>query len=134
MHHGGQEELQEVEERATVRWSDASLNTAEVEVGSLLDVRDTENIWCVARVEEVLRSRNPGGRERKVYKIHYIGWDRVFDEYIPQNSMRLAPHEMFTSREGSKESTKTSPSMRVATREAPCSGAGFRTPCTTSTG
>jgi len=30
--------------------------------------------------------------------IHYEGWNKYFDEILPINSQRLAPHGLYTSR------------------------------------
>lgn len=59
-----------------------------------MDVRDTENIWCSATVELKILS---AGRPPLLY-IHYEGWNRKYDEYIYQNSHRLAPSGLYTSR------------------------------------
>lgn len=61
--------------------------------GSRLDVRDTEYIWCVGVLKKKVEKKNS-----LTFLIHYEGWNRVYDEYIPLNSQRLAPLGTFTSR------------------------------------
>lgn len=67
-----------------------------VGVGSRLDVRDTESIWCVGVVKDVIRNE----RHDETLLIHYAGWDNIYDEYICVNSKRLAPLGCFTERRG----------------------------------
>lgn len=75
------------------------LDLENIEVGSLIDVRDTANIWCEARVLEI--HRNSLTRPiQTVLKVHYLGWDPLFDEFISSNSFRLANHRHFTRRRG----------------------------------
>ena len=64
--------------------------------GSLLDVRDTENVWCEGKIMEIFKNK----KHADTYKIHYPGWSTVYDEFICSNSDRLASHGLFTSRTG----------------------------------
>lgn len=57
----------------------------------LLDVFDTECIWCKGEVKEITKIG---------IKIHYLGWKSVYDEIIEINSDRLAPLGTFTNRAG----------------------------------
>ena len=66
------------------------------DVGSKLDVKDTESIWCVGVVKEIIQNNNHAA----TLLIHYNGWDRIYDEYICINSSRLAPLGCFTDRRG----------------------------------
>ena len=67
-----------------------------VEVDMEIDVKDTENIWCVAIVKEIIKNRN----HSDTLLIHYKGWNEIYDEYICTNSRRLAPLGVYTSRNG----------------------------------
>jgi hypothetical protein len=59
-----------------------------------LDVRDTENIWCTGNVEMIMRF----SESEPVVYIHYDGWSRKYDEYIPIDSTRLASMGVYTTR------------------------------------
>jgi len=65
-----------------------------VNAGDQIDVCDTENIWCKATVELVIKTLN---RPNLLY-LHYEGWNRKYDEYIYIDSHRLAPSGLYTSR------------------------------------
>lgn len=65
-------------------------------VGTKLDVKDTESVWCVGTIKEVIINKN----HKETLLIHYEGWDKLYDEYICVNSSRLAPLGFFTKREG----------------------------------
>ena len=65
-----------------------------VKAGDKLDVNDTENIWCRATVELVVKTQN---RKNLLY-VHYEGWNRKYDEYIYQDSHRIAPLGFYTDR------------------------------------
>ena len=66
-----------------------------MKAGDIIDVRDTEYIWCKATVEFVITS---GLRSPLLY-IHYEGWNRRYDEYIFMNSQRLCPLGTYSSRQ-----------------------------------
>jgi hypothetical protein len=57
------------------------------ETGDFLDVMDTVNKWCVARVTEV---------KGKDLCVHFEGWSDKYDEVIPADSKRLAPFRTHT--------------------------------------
>ena len=65
-----------------------------VKPGDKVDVNDTENIWCRATVELVVKTQN---RQNLLY-LHYEGWNRKYDEYIYQDSHRIAPLGFYTNR------------------------------------
>lgn len=65
-----------------------------VKAGDMIDVCDTENIWCKATVELVVKSQN---RKDLLY-LHYEGWVRKYDEFIYIDSHRVAPLGLYTSR------------------------------------
>ena len=62
--------------------------------GDKLDVRDTLHIWCIGVVEMIVH----GPQDRTLYYIHYMGWDRKWDEYIVSNSKRLSPLGLYSNR------------------------------------
>ena len=66
----------------------------QLRVGNKLDVRDTEHIWCIATIEQIIRKKS---KTPLVY-VHYEGWSRVYDEYLSFDSPRLAPLGFFTER------------------------------------
>jgi hypothetical protein len=65
------------------------------ELGQEVDVLDTEYIWCRGTIREVVNRK-----KRSQVLVHYEGWNKVYDEYITQNSYRLAPLGLFTNRKG----------------------------------
>lgn len=74
-----------------------SRKPGKLEEGARLDVLDTENIWCVGEVIKVLPNKN----HASTLLIHYAGWDRAYDEFICENSSRLATLGFYTQRTGS---------------------------------
>ena len=60
-----------------------------------MDARDTGFIWCVGTVTMVIESiaREP------ILAIHYEGWNRWYDEFLPINSPRLARLGFYTHRD-----------------------------------
>jgi hypothetical protein len=66
-----------------------------IKIGDRIDVRDTEYIWCSGAVEKILRSKYNCA---DLYYVHYDGWSRCYDEYIPADSDRIAPLKFYTSR------------------------------------
>ena len=64
--------------------------------GMKLDVCDTENIWCPAKILQVIKSNS-----NISVLIHYEGWSSKFDELINSNSDRLAPAGLITSKDSS---------------------------------
>jgi hypothetical protein len=77
--------------------------------GMLIDMRDSENIWCLARIKKVFRNND----HSKTLLVHYEKWNSIYDEFVCQNSERVAPKGFFTSRKGM--SYKTSPSIILLT-------------------
>lgn len=76
------------------RWK-RSHGVKTIKIGEKIDVRDTEFIWCTGNVEKILKSKYNCA---DLFYIHYDGWSRCYDEYIPADSDRLAPKEFYTSR------------------------------------
>lgn len=58
-------------------------------VGDRVDVMDSSFIWCVAIVREILNNS---------IRVHFDGWGKEYDEYIPLESHRLAKFGFYTSR------------------------------------
>jgi hypothetical protein len=67
---------------------------AEIKVGEVVDIRDTEYIWCVGTIELKIKTMN----HLPLLYVHYNGWHRKYDEFIYYNSDRLAPSGTYTSR------------------------------------
>lgn len=66
-----------------------------VKIGDRIDVRDTEYIWWTGWVEKILKSKYNWA---DLLYIHYDGWSRCYDEYIPADAERVAPIGFYTSR------------------------------------
>lgn len=75
-------------------WS-KSARLGVVKVGDIIDACDTEYIWCKATVEMVVKTEN---RVDLLY-IHYENWNRKYDEFMYQDSHRLAPNGLYTGRQ-----------------------------------
>ncbi|CAK65790.1 unnamed protein product (macronuclear) [Paramecium tetraurelia] len=59
-------------------------------IGDTLDVLDTEHIWCVGSIINILN--------QKEILIHFQGQNKAYNEYIPISSPRLSPLGLFTNR------------------------------------
>lgn len=66
-----------------------------VKIGDKVDVRDTEYIWWTGWVEKILKSKYNCA---DLLYIHYDGWSRCYDEYIPADSDRVSPLTLYTGR------------------------------------
>jgi len=66
-----------------------------IEVGEKIDVRDTDYIWCTGEVKMVIESI---GKE-PILAIHYDGWNRWYDEFLPLSSPRIARLGFYTNRD-----------------------------------
>ncbi|CAK70058.1 unnamed protein product (macronuclear) [Paramecium tetraurelia] len=55
-----------------------------------VDIMDQQFIWCVATIQQI---------GKKELFIHYDGWGKEYDEFIPLQSNRIAPLGLYTSRE-----------------------------------
>ena len=62
-----------------------------VKAGQILDVCDTEYIWCKATVELVVKNQN---RKDLLY-LHYEGWNRKYDEFMYIDSHRFTAYTKF---------------------------------------
>jgi len=72
-----------------------SKKVEKVDVGQMLDVRDTGYIWCKGTVTMVIESI---GKE-PILAIHYEGWNRWYDEFLSISSPRLARLGFYTIRD-----------------------------------
>ena len=66
-----------------------------VKIGDRIDVRDTEYIWWTGWVEKILKSKYNWA---DLLYVHYDGWSRCYDEYIPADSDRVSPLSLYTGR------------------------------------
>jgi hypothetical protein len=64
-------------------------------VGAVVDVRDTELIWCQADILDVYYRHE----EVEAVLVHYHHWHRTYDEVIYIPSSRIAPLGFFTKRQ-----------------------------------
>ncbi|CAD8053219.1 unnamed protein product [Paramecium primaurelia] len=60
----------------------------EFTIGMKLDILDTVFIWCEGEVQEIRYGKND---QPKQVLVHYLGWNKVYDELIDVDSFRLAP-------------------------------------------
>ncbi|CAI2369217.1 unnamed protein product [Moneuplotes crassus] len=58
-----------------------------------IDARDADGIWCKAVVKGFLYTK-----DKWITIVHFIGWDKAFDNAIPIDSPRLAKEGFYTSR------------------------------------
>jgi hypothetical protein len=96
-----------------------TLRIVDPQPGQIIDVRDTGSIWCKAKIIEVFKpdeedyskylvDRNNFSHNQELYnyhrdkvtviKISYIGWNKVYDEYLKINSCRVRPYGFFTGK------------------------------------
>lgn len=68
--------------------------------GTLVDVRDTENIWCQGDILRIYRKRSKttGKTTTVALLIHYQRWNKLYNEIIDIPSSRLAPLNCFSGR------------------------------------
>lgn len=67
---------------------------SDLDIDSLVDVRDTDYIWCVGRITLIIEPMN----KEALYVVHFEGKSSSEDELIYKNSERLANIGTFTSR------------------------------------
>ena len=60
----------------------------------MVDVRDTNYVWCEGRVTLIIEQMN----KDTLYVVHFEGKSSSEDEVIYKTSERLAKHRTFTSR------------------------------------
>lgn len=68
--------------------------TAELDIDSLVDVRDNNYIWCEGKIGLIIEQMN----KDTLYVIHFIGKSRSDDEIIQKTSERLAKHGTYSKR------------------------------------
>ena len=66
----------------------------ELDIDSMVDVRDTNYVWCEGRVTLIIEQMN----KDTLYVVHFEGKSSSEDEVIYKTSERLAKHRTFTSR------------------------------------
>jgi hypothetical protein len=54
-------------------------------------VRDTEHIWCKARILHIFKNN-----DKIDILVHFEGWDEIYNEVINTTSQRLAPYNFFS--------------------------------------
>ncbi|CAK75453.1 unnamed protein product (macronuclear) [Paramecium tetraurelia] len=62
-------------------------------VGDLVDILDTEHIWCVGKILNLRQKK-----KENYILVHYQGWNKIYDECISIHSQRLSPIGLFTNR------------------------------------
>ncbi|CAD8149768.1 unnamed protein product [Paramecium pentaurelia] len=62
-------------------------------IGDLVDILDTEHIWCVGKILNIIQKK----KENQIL-VHYEGWNKVYDECISIQSPRLSSKGLFTNR------------------------------------
>lgn len=67
------------------------INIESVKIEDLIDARDTEFIWCKAKVMNIFRTNG-----KIEFLVHFLGWNEIYDEIISSNSQRLAPFKFFS--------------------------------------
>lgn len=69
------------------------MSIGRVHPSDIIDVRDTEGIWCSAMIKDIVKIG-----EISCLLIHYIGWSNLYDEVIEVGSQRMATHRFYTGR------------------------------------
>ena len=83
-------------------------------VGDRLEATDSYGVWCNAKVVAVKGE----GDERRV-KVHYVGWNASFDEWVPVGTGRLGLMGASTSREPRAIAEQVTPSTLVEAASSP---------------
>lgn len=73
-------------------------------VGQWIDVKDTVDHWLEAEIIDIKREYTNNNKHEKyinnslsMIKIHYIGWDDSWDEWLSFDSKRVLPFRYYTS-------------------------------------
>ena len=70
-----------------------------LQAGTLIDVRDTECIWCQGTIVKVYRKTNAKLQRKAIaVLVHYNRWNKLYNEIIDVPSHRLAPLHCFSGR------------------------------------
>ena len=81
------------------------LNKRELQIGEWVDVKDTVENWLDAQVIDKNDSK-------KEVLIHYNGWNRRWDEWLPMNSPKIMPFRYHTRQTVITEYTSPFPNKR----------------------
>lgn len=65
-----------------------------LKVGDQVDARDQDYVWCVATVILVIEI----AEKPNLVSVHFEGWKNLKDEFLPENSIRLAPFGHHTNK------------------------------------
>ncbi len=68
-------------------------NKRKLKIGDWIDVKDTIDVWLEAEVIDVDEKEN-------LVLVHYNGWGKRWDEYLPINSPRIAQFRTHTVQNG----------------------------------
>ena len=68
----------------------------DIDTGSIIDVRDTNYIWCEAEVKLIIEQIG----KPATYSISYKGWSSQWDEIISSDTPRVAKRGTLTTRPG----------------------------------
>ena len=71
----------ELEEREREKWRD------HIQVGDIIDAKDSEGRWFDSRIVEVEKDRGPGE-----VKVHYNGWSERWDTWVDRKDESIQPH------------------------------------------
>ena len=71
----------ELEEREREKWRD------HIQVGDIIDAKDSEGRWFDSRIVEVDKDRGPGE-----VKVHYNGWSERWDTWVDRKDESIQPH------------------------------------------
>ena len=71
----------ELEEREREKWRD------HIQVGDIIDAKDSEGRWFDSRIVEVDKDRGPGE-----VKVHYNGWSGRWDTWVDRKDESIQPH------------------------------------------
>ena len=81
------------------------LNKRTLQIGEWVDVKDTVENWLDAQVIDINESK-------KEVLIHYNGWNRRWDEWLPMNSPKIMPFRYHTRQTVITEYTSPFPNKR----------------------
>lgn len=84
--------------KKTQEWrSRREVELQSIRLGNLLDVRDTENIWCQGTVLDIFYE----GADKEcpsAILVHFNRWHKIYNEIIEVPNSRIAPLFCFTGR------------------------------------
>jgi hypothetical protein len=62
--------------------------------GQIIDIRDTESIWCQGTVLDIYYI----DKQATAILVHFNKWSHIYNEVIELPSTRLAPYNFFSGR------------------------------------